>query len=248
MIRNLRDLAYETPQVAAASALWTKERQGRFGKVILMGPPCLAFEYLREAMRNRDIDTDPMALDQRMPPCEGQHYDAFVLFLAKCDPNALTLAHQRLTELRASMPNIPALALFEDADADGSGFAQIGFSTVVLGLPSVRFAIEVVSLALIARGLPAGQDSLASGAPKLALVTDIGATASSPSLPFTQREAELIAHLLRGIPNKLIAHELGISQSTVKAHMRNIIGKLKAKSRAHAICMLTKHAQFRQTA
>ena len=38
--------------------------------------------------------------------------------------------------------------------------------------------------------------------------------------------------------NKLIAYELGISQSTVKAHLRSIMMKLKAKNRTEVACML----------
>ena len=40
------------------------------------------------------------------------------------------------------------------------------------------------------------------------------------------------------MPNKIIAYELGISQSTVKAHLHNIMAKLHAKNRTHAICLI----------
>ena len=43
--------------------------------------------------------------------------------------------------------------------------------------------------------------------------------------------------------NKLIAYELGISQSTVKAHLRSIMMKLKAKNRTEAACMLAQEAE-----
>jgi DNA-binding NarL/FixJ family response regulator len=48
----------------------------------------------------------------------------------------------------------------------------------------------------------------------------------------------LLDLLRRGLQNKLIAYELGISQSTFKAHLRSIMMKLKAKNRTQAICML----------
>ncbi len=47
--------------------------------------------------------------------------------------------------------------------------------------------------------------------------------------------------LAEGLPNKVIAHELGISETTVKAHVGEILRKLKVYNRARAIVML---AQF----
>ena len=48
---------------------------------------------------------------------------------------------------------------------------------------------------------------------------------------FTDREAEIVGQLRRGKPNKIIAYELRISESTVKVHMRNIMRKLNATNR-----------------
>ena len=48
-------------------------------------------------------------------------------------------------------------------------------------------------------------------------------------------------HLAEGLPNKVIAHKLGISETTVKAHVGEILRKLKVYNRASAIVTL---AQF----
>lgn len=53
----------------------------------------------------------------------------------------------------------------------------------------------------------------------------------SPS--FTGREAEVLDGLVRGVSNKIIAHDLGMSECTVKIHVRNIMRKLKARNRTH---------------
>jgi DNA-binding NarL/FixJ family response regulator len=47
----------------------------------------------------------------------------------------------------------------------------------------------------------------------------------------TPREMEVIARLRQGKPNKVIAHELEISESTVKAFVRRILIKLNALNR-----------------
>lgn len=48
---------------------------------------------------------------------------------------------------------------------------------------------------------------------------------------FSPRELEVARAMRKGQPNKIIALELGMSESTVKVHVRNIIKKLKVKNR-----------------
>ena len=57
----------------------------------------------------------------------------------------------------------------------------------------------------------------------------------------TARQKRVLQLLAEGLPNKVIAHELGISETTVKAHVGEILRKLKVYNRARAIVML---AQF----
>ena len=47
----------------------------------------------------------------------------------------------------------------------------------------------------------------------------------------TRRELEVLARLREGKPNKIIAHELAISEGTVKAFVRRILIKLQAINR-----------------
>lgn len=46
----------------------------------------------------------------------------------------------------------------------------------------------------------------------------------------TPREREVIERLARGLPNKTIAHDLGISPRTVEIHRANLMHKLAVKS------------------
>jgi NarL family two-component system response regulator LiaR len=50
----------------------------------------------------------------------------------------------------------------------------------------------------------------------------------------TKREREVLELVARGMPNKLIARELGISQKTVKTHMSNVLAKLGLTDRTQA--------------
>lgn len=53
----------------------------------------------------------------------------------------------------------------------------------------------------------------------------------------TPREREILCHLADGQSNKLIARNLGISDGTVKLHVKAILRKLKVHSRVEAAVM-----------
>ena len=51
----------------------------------------------------------------------------------------------------------------------------------------------------------------------------------------TEREIEVLKQVAAGNANKIIATHLNISEETVKAHMKNILSKLSANDRTHAV-------------
>ena len=53
--------------------------------------------------------------------------------------------------------------------------------------------------------------------------------------PLTARENEVLQLLARGMTNKAIALELGITEHTIKFHVNAIMGKLGAQSRTEAV-------------
>jgi DNA-binding NarL/FixJ family response regulator len=58
---------------------------------------------------------------------------------------------------------------------------------------------------------------------------------------FTDRELEVLKLLGSGLPNKLIAHRLSLKEGTVKVHMRNVMMKLKVRSRTQAALFASRH-------
>jgi DNA-binding NarL/FixJ family response regulator len=55
-----------------------------------------------------------------------------------------------------------------------------------------------------------------------------------PFVPLSKREMEVLAQLTRGLSNKEIASELGISHQTVKNHVTSILSKIGAEDRTQA--------------
>jgi gluconolactonase len=63
-----------------------------------------------------------------------------------------------------------------------------------------------------------------------------GGSDGAPRLEgFTQRQAQILDCLRRGMANKLIAYELNMCESTVKVHIRNIMKKLNATNRTQVV-------------
>ncbi len=54
----------------------------------------------------------------------------------------------------------------------------------------------------------------------------------------TERQAQVLGMMLRGLPNKRIAQELSVSESTIKEHVSGILAKLGASSRVELITRL----------
>lgn len=66
-----------------------------------------------------------------------------------------------------------------------------------------------------------------------AMVQSMNAPASEP--PLTERELNVLRELARGLSNRDIGGKLFISETTVKFHVRNIMRKLAAATRAEAV-------------
>lgn len=66
--------------------------------------------------------------------------------------------------------------------------------------------------------------------------THLGEGEVHPFQRLTPRECEVLARLRQGKPNKIIAHELQITENTVKVFVRRILMKLHASNRTEVAC------------
>jgi DNA-binding NarL/FixJ family response regulator len=65
------------------------------------------------------------------------------------------------------------------------------------------------------------------------VAAELGQHATDENL--TSREVEVLKLIAGGRSNKLVTHRLQISEDTVKGHVRNLLHKLKANDRTHAV-------------
>jgi DNA-binding NarL/FixJ family response regulator len=101
---------------------------------------------------------------------------------------------------------------------------------------SVECEVAVAALRLVGAGgtfVPA--DVSRSTAAKADDQPEGGRQRRSDGLDLTPRELSVIDLLREGKPNKLIARQLDMQENTVKVHVHNILKKLNAANRTHAV-------------
>jgi DNA-binding NarL/FixJ family response regulator len=90
------------------------------------------------------------------------------------------------------------------------------------------------------RGVRAAAAGEAPLAPKAAQAL-LSARQGGVDAELTQREQEVLGLIAAGLPNKLIARRLEISEKTVKAHLTNIYRRIGATTRTEAALWATEH-------
>lgn len=58
---------------------------------------------------------------------------------------------------------------------------------------------------------------------------------------FSEREREILRHLVRGLSNKAMARELGVAETTVKVHVKGLMRKVRAANRTQVAIWAINH-------
>jgi DNA-binding NarL/FixJ family response regulator len=90
------------------------------------------------------------------------------------------------------------------------------------------------------RGVRAAAQGESPLAPKAAREL-LGSRGSAAAPQLTDREREVLRLVTRGLPNKLIARELGITEKTVKAHLTTIFQRIDVTDRVQAAMWARDH-------
>jgi len=141
-----------------------------------------------------------------------------------------TGAIERLADLGDS--GVPALVLLADESLASDAWVA---GARGLFLRSTRIDNVVAALPAVLQGLVVIDPALANG-----LLSPRERASAPLSEALTARELEVLQFLAEGLPNKVIAQRLGISESTIKFHVNAIMGKLGAQSRTDAVVRATR--------
>lgn len=166
---------------------------------------------------------DLILLDLNLPDCAG---------LAALDA------------VRTACPNAPVVVLSAADDRntilDALNRGAMGFIPKTMNPDLVWSALGLVLAGgiYVPHKVISGQkDSLPSGSG--APATDEGASLSS--LGLTERQIDTLRMLVKGLPNKTIARNLGISEATVKVYVSASLRAMNVTSRTQAVIWLSQH-------
>jgi DNA-binding NarL/FixJ family response regulator len=142
-----------------------------------------------------------------------------------------TVQHE-ITSLLFNCPDLPIVLIADSRNADEAKYLVArwrlrGYIPTSSSLAAAEAALDVV----LAGGtyLPPDWTDDARDATCAADASNMIGGAK-----LTTRERAVLSFLREGMPNKLIAHRLGIAQSTVKAHIHSILTKLRSHNRTEA--------------
>jgi DNA-binding NarL/FixJ family response regulator len=181
-------------------------------------------------------------------------FDLVLLDLHLGDTNGFDL----LAEMRTAYPALPVVVIsasdrtsdvIRSIDMGAMGFVPKRSSNEVL----FEALQQVMSGGVYVPPMSMGSDIAAQPAPEPAPpLRTVGTQAhqggfqTTPhlaSLGLTPRQTDVLALLLQGQPNKLIARELGLSVETVKDHVAAVLRALGVNSRTQAVLAVSQMLQ-----
>jgi DNA-binding NarL/FixJ family response regulator len=113
--------------------------------------------------------------------------------------------------------------------------------TRALDAGAVGYLLKDASAEEVVQGVRTAADGGSPLDPRAARSLLEAKSAPNPLAAISPREREVLSLLLDGMPNKLIARRLGISEKTVKSHLTNIFRGLGVTDRVQAILWVERH-------
>lgn len=139
-----------------------------------------------------------------------------------------------IARLRAEFPEGRIVLLVDSSAYANAAYAiRHGIDGLIFKTSRIEAIVKAVELAVLGeRVFPAAALQALSTATEGALSTR--QTRDKAVASMSAREIEVLKDLCSGSPNKVIARNLGISEATVKVHVKAILRKSRAKNRTEA--------------
>ena len=136
---------------------------------------------------------------------------------------------QATRQVLATVPDPPKIIVVTTFESDENVYSALRAGAQGFLLKRARPEEIVQAVRLVAAG-----DSLLFPAAIRTLAGRFG-TAGQPLADLTQREADVLRLMARGLSNTEIAGELFVGVQTVKTHVGNVLTKLDARDRTQAV-------------
>jgi DNA-binding NarL/FixJ family response regulator len=194
-----------------SGVVYTLQNTGLDVEVIECSSLDAAFQRL-----DAGLQVDLMILDLQMPGYQGL---------------------DSVRAVRSSRPDVPVLVLSgnEDPAAVRECIDLGAFGFVPKSAPSDQFN-AALSLVL-SGGVYLPPTSLSIGAPATRAQHDAW---SRLGAHLTERQRQVLMGIVQGKPNKVIARDLGLSDTTVKSHVAHILDALVVSNRTEAVYALAR--------
>jgi DNA-binding NarL/FixJ family response regulator len=221
-------------------------------KVLLIDDHPLILSALQTVIRGIGDDVEVVGAESarvaRQILQQDKDFDLVLLDLQLGDADGFDV----LPELRAAYPALPVVVVSaSDRSSDVIRAIDLGAMAFVPKRSSNETLIEALRQVMSggiyvpsmtlggdssrAGGAASGVRSFAARLQREALVSDYQTTPSLASVGLTPRQTDVLALLLQGKPNKLIARELKLSVETVKDHVAAVLRALGVSSRTQAV-------------
>ncbi|MGN6474133.1 MAG: response regulator [Mycobacteriales bacterium] len=188
----------------------------RLQDVEVVGAAADGEDALRQA---EEYQPDVVLMDLRMPRMDGIE------------------ATRRIREQHPGTQVVVLTTFSDDESVTAAiGAGAIGYLTKDAGREDIRRAIEAA-----AQGQALLDPAVYARIIQLAQQQPSGSADAALPDGLTVREAEVLAHIARGLSNQEIAGTLFLSEATVKTHINRIFAKTQSRDRAQAVAYAHQH-------
>jgi DNA-binding NarL/FixJ family response regulator len=241
---STRDLC--APSSIGAATGPRRERTGI--RILIVDDHPLIREGLANVLRELDEVLEVLEAESAEQALEtlrtNQALTLVLLDLILPGTDGLSLLHQ----IRAQRPDVPVVVLSArdspETVHDAINIGAMGFISKRSSTPVLVSALRLV----LAGAIYIPQEALAHTDPRVRLGSagPVHAPSHQPGgltpadVGLTERQAQVLALIIQGKPNKTICRELGLAEGTVKTHIAAILRALKVSSRTQAVYSLSK--------
>lgn len=136
--------------------------------------------------------------------------------------------------IRQKFPQVQILVL--------TSFKEGDLIKKALEAGAIGYLLKDVSADDLARAIRSAHAGRATLSPEAAQsLVETTNLPPAPGLDLTEREREVLVLMVEGLSNSQIAAKLGVSSSTIKSHVSNVLSKLGVTSRTEAVSLALRH-------